>query len=122
VDWRFIHHARLDLLPVRGKPWVENKGCRRCDSEFESLNHILNHCNRAMTNVTKRHEDIVRRIKIAVGNPKTGCELLFENHTIPGTPPANRHERPDFIRKESKMFVVDVTIPFENGEDASKKA
>jgi len=123
MHWRFIHRARLDLLPVCGKPWMENKGCRRCDWEFESLCHILNHRNRTMTSMTKRHNDIVRKIKTAVGNPRTGYELLFENQTIPGTPPAHRTERPDLVtRKVTKVFVIDVTIPFENGEDAFKEA
>jgi len=123
VDGRFIHRARLDPLPVCGKPWVENKGCRRCDWEFDILSLILNLCNRAKTSMTKRHDDHVRRIKTAVGNPMTGCELLFENQTIPWTPPANRHDRPDLvIRKGTKVFVVDVTILFENGKDAFKEA
>jgi len=119
VDWRFIRRARLGLLPVSGTPWVKNKGCQICDWEFESLCRILNHCNRVMTNMTKRHNVIARRIKTAIGNPRTGCELLFENQTIPGTPPAHRTERRDLvIRKGTKVFVIDVTIPFENGEDA----
>jgi hypothetical protein len=55
-----------------------------------------------------------------VGNPRTGCELMYENETIPG---AGGRDRPDLVlRKGNKVYVVDVTIPFENGEDAFQKA
>jgi len=65
----------------------------------------------------------VRRIKTAVGNPRTGCELLYENRTIPGTPLEHRRKRSDLvIKKGNRIHVVDVTIPFENGEDAFKEA
>jgi len=123
VDWRFVHRARLDLLPTLGKPWKDETKCRRCDFESESLGHVLNHCPPALTNIQKRHDDIVRRIKTAVGNPRTGCELLYENRTIPCTPLEHRRKRPDLVIKNgNKIYVVDVTIPFENGEDAFKEA
>jgi len=102
---------------------VENKGCRRCDYEFECLPYIPNHCNRAKINVTKRYDDIVRRIKTAVGNPRTGCELVFENETIPGTPPVNRHWKTSSGDQERNQGVRDrCDHPFENGEDAFKEA
>jgi len=123
VDWRFVHRARVNLLPTIGKPWKDETKCRRCDFEFESLAHLLNHCPPALTNIQKRHDDIVRRIKSVVGNRSTGCELLYENRTIPGTPPEHRRRRPDpVIKKGNRIHVVDVAIPFEHGEDAFKEA
>jgi hypothetical protein len=92
------------------------KGCRKCNWEFESLSHVLNHCPPAMTNIEKRHNDIVRRIKTAMGNPRTGWELLYENQTIPG---GQGRDRPHLVFKNgNNVYVVDLTIPFENGEDA----
>ncbi|GFR03036.1 retrovirus-related Pol polyprotein from type-1 retrotransposable element R2 [Trichonephila clavata] len=47
ADWRFIHPARLNLLPVNGaKQWTEgsSKRCRRCGAPNETLPHVLNHC------------------------------------------------------------------------------
>ena len=106
VDWRFIHRARLDILPINGKPWVEAKGCRRCGHEFESLLHTLNGCQPAKHNMTRRHNDIVERIKTAVGNPRTGCELLYDNQTIPGS---NTSERPDLVIKKGNDIFVEMS-------------
>jgi len=120
VDWRFIHRARLNLLSLNGTPWAENKGCRRCEEGFESLGHVLNVCNFSKANETKRHNDIVRRIKLQASRPRTRCRILFENQRIPGS--GNR-DRPDLvILKDRTPYVIDVTIPFESGEDAFKKA
>jgi len=102
VDWRFIHRARLNLLPVNGQPWVQEQGCRRCQQQFESLAHVLNHCPPALTNIEKRHNDIVRRIKTAVENPRTGCKLLYENETIPG---AQTRDRPDLVIEKETTFL-----------------
>ena len=120
VDWRFIHRARLNLLSLNGTPWAENKGCRRCNEGFESLGHVLNVCVTHKANMTKRHDDIVRRIKMQASRPRTRCRILYENQQIPGAP---NKERPDLIiQKDRTAYVIDVTIPFESGEDAFKKA
>jgi hypothetical protein len=62
----------------------------------------------------------VRRIKTEASRPRTRCTLLFEDQRIPGS--GNR-EKPDFIiHKDRTAGVIDVTIPFESGEDAFKVA
>ena len=46
-DWRFLHRARLDILPLRGNSWfrlqVRDTSCRRCGKENETRFHVLNH-------------------------------------------------------------------------------
>ncbi|GFS36608.1 hypothetical protein TNIN_215361 [Trichonephila inaurata madagascariensis] len=40
ADWRFIHKARLNLLPLNGaKQWINaaSRKCRRCGYENETL-------------------------------------------------------------------------------------
>ncbi|GFQ70911.1 uncharacterized protein TNCT_9441 [Trichonephila clavata] len=40
ADWRFVHSARLNLLPVNGaKQWIDatSKRCRRCGAPNETL-------------------------------------------------------------------------------------
>jgi hypothetical protein len=77
--------------------------------EFEIFAHIINHCLPAMQNITKRRNDIVRRIKTQVGNPKTGCELIYEDQPIPA---AEGRKRPNLvIQKGNNVYVVDVTDP-----------
>ncbi|XP_037508774.1 uncharacterized protein LOC119385401 [Rhipicephalus sanguineus] len=48
-EWRFIHRARLNLLPLNGtRTWVPaaDKRCRRCGYGEETLPHVLCHCMR----------------------------------------------------------------------------
>ncbi|KAL1415238.1 hypothetical protein MTO96_029508 [Rhipicephalus appendiculatus] len=48
-EWRFIHRARLNLLPLNGtRTWVPAaaKRCRRCGYGEETLPHVLCHCMR----------------------------------------------------------------------------
>ncbi|GFQ93555.1 retrovirus-related Pol polyprotein from type-1 retrotransposable element R2 [Trichonephila clavata] len=69
ADWRFIHPARLNLLPVNGaKQWTDSslKRCRRCGAPSETLPHVLNHCRISSAAWTKRHNAILERIKKAV--------------------------------------------------------
>ncbi|GFY56893.1 reverse transcriptase domain-containing protein [Trichonephila inaurata madagascariensis] len=47
ADWRFVHKARLKLLPLNGaKQWTNaaSRKCRRCGYQNETLPHVLNHC------------------------------------------------------------------------------
>jgi hypothetical protein len=57
ADWRFIHRARLNVLPLNGvRSWVPNadKRCRRCGANLESLTHVLQHCGPGQRR-TQRH-------------------------------------------------------------------
>ncbi|XP_075723795.1 uncharacterized protein LOC142765875 [Rhipicephalus microplus] len=67
-EWRFIHRARLNLLPLNGtRTWVPAayKRCRRCGYREETLPHVLCHCMRQSRAMTERHNAIVARIKKA---------------------------------------------------------
>ena len=60
-DFRFIHRARLNLVPVRAiNVWnpPENQNCRRCQADRETLNHTLNNCSVMRKKIIKRHNDI----------------------------------------------------------------
>ena len=60
-DFRFIHRARLNLVPVRAiNVWnpPENQNCRRCQADRETLNHTLNNCSVMRKEIIKRHNDI----------------------------------------------------------------
>ncbi|GBO35647.1 Retrovirus-related Pol polyprotein from type-1 retrotransposable element R2 [Araneus ventricosus] len=46
-EYRFIHRAKLNLLPLNGLPWKDgpNKRCRSCTkANLETLPHVINHC------------------------------------------------------------------------------
>ena len=60
-DFRFIHRARLNLVPVRANNvWipVDNQTCRRCQADRETLNHTLNDCSLAKKKIIQRHNEV----------------------------------------------------------------
>lgn len=109
ADWRFIHRARLNLVPLNGSSsWrAGERKCRRCGYITESLAHVVDHCMRYTSLYMARHNAIVARIKVASA---LRFDLLSENQVI-GT----QGLRPDLVlRRGNKIFIVDVTIPFDN--------
>lgn len=120
ADWRFIHRARLNLVPLNANKrtgnTAANRGCRRCAHELESLPHVLNHCMRNSTAYTRRHDDILDRVHKAAS---TRWETLARNRQIPGMAGL----RPDLvITKGKKAIIVDVTVAFENRDEALQAA
>ena len=110
ADWRFIHRARLNLCPlnscIRWKVGA-NQSCRRCGYPQETLPHVLNHCMRYSAAYTLRHNAIVDRIKTAAAARFT---TIGENISLD-----NSGLRPDLVlKRNNEVFIVDVTIPFEN--------
>ncbi|KAI9556009.1 hypothetical protein GHT06_018569 [Daphnia sinensis] len=60
-DWRYLHRARLDLLPLRGYSWSssDNKTCRHCGESSENGFHVLNNCRVNLTLATQRHDAVL---------------------------------------------------------------
>ncbi|XP_035205579.1 uncharacterized protein LOC118180619 [Stegodyphus dumicola] len=109
ADWRFVHRARLNLVPLNGVRNFNNnsRGCRRCNYECETLQHVLCHCMRYSRLFQKRHNDIVDRIKKAA----SGRWIInAENHSFAGL-----SLRPDLIlTRDGTCLILDVTVAFEN--------
>ena len=120
ADWRFIHRARLNQVPLKGaQMWNKNgdRSCRRCGYELETLPHVLDHCPPYQPLYTRRHNAIVDRIKQAASYR---FQLLGENRIVDDT-----LLRPDLVlinNREKRAIIVDVTIPFENRPEAFKAA
>ena len=70
-QYRFIHRARLNLLPVRTvqarchRP-IPTENCRVCGRTPETLAHVLNHCHYNLGMAWERHNAILERIIRAV--------------------------------------------------------
>ena len=113
ADWRFIHRARLNLLPLNGNRHAEdnsNRSCRRCGYEMETLPHVINHCMTYAAVMTRRHNAIVSRVRKAASKRYT---VLSENEAV------NGNLRPDLVLvKNNNAIIIDVTVPFENRMDA----
>ncbi|XP_060845386.1 uncharacterized protein LOC132924968 [Rhopalosiphum padi] len=109
ADWRFVHRARLNLVPLNGSSsWrTGDRRCRRCGYITESLSHVVDHCMRYTALYLARHNAIVARIKKAAS---TKFEVLSENQAL-----GNQGLRPDLVLKKGpNIYVVDVTVPFDN--------
>ena len=117
-DWEFIHRARLNLLPTnqtRGKWYNTSKQCRRCHTGIETLPHAICHCLPSMVSIRRRHSLVVNRIYNAIRTR----EVTLDKH-VPGDLP---RIRPDIIHYNGdKATVIDVSIPFDNVENALSTA
>jgi len=107
ADWRFIHRARLNLVPLNGSTsWRSgDRRCRRCGYITESLAHVVDHSMRYSGLYLARHNSVITRIKNA-----SSFGILFKNQVC-----GSNGLRPDLvIRKNNKITIIDVTIPFDN--------
>lgn len=121
ADWRFIHRARLNVVPLNGaiKSGNRDKRCRRCGHPNETLPHVICNCQPHSTAWKHRHDAVMQRLANAIPASKGTISL---NRTVPGT---GSQLRPDIvIRDEDKkrIIMVDVTIPFENRRQAMTEA
>ncbi|XP_028416671.1 uncharacterized protein T26G10.4-like [Dendronephthya gigantea] len=116
-DWRFIHKARLNLLPtnsVKARWCNTSPTCRHC-VETEALPHILCHCRPEMVSIRARHNKIVHRISHAIRFGQ-----VTTDHAIAS---AKSRLRPDIIVEEdNQVLIIDVTCPFDNGPTALEEA
>lgn len=123
-EYRFAIKARLNLLPTKtvlqrsGKPNI-NTSCPGCNSEQETLAHVLNHCPRSEGLIRHRHNAILHRLSKAI--PRTrGIQYLEQ--MVPGDP---QGLKPDIVilnDSTSEAFVIDVTVPFEGPEGTLEEA
>ncbi|XP_023219819.1 uncharacterized protein LOC111621802 [Centruroides sculpturatus] len=117
ADWRFVHRARLSIVPLHGHRRFGNtsKKCRQCNYPRETLAHMLNHCTRNLHMATKRHDAVLNRLHHAI---RPGNFEILTNQQVPGY---NDRCRPDLVvisDTAKTATIVDVCIPFENGQDA----
>ena len=116
-DWRFIHRARLNCIPTNSvkSRWSDaDPTCRHC-AEIETLPHILCHCTPNMVAITTRHDKVVDRLTAAIrsGSITTDQTVKDSGSTV----------RPDIVIEEpTKVTIIDVCCPFENGEEALDEA
>lgn len=120
-DWRFIHRARLSVLPLRcniRKPGV--KECRVCHYPQETTAHALCHCMRFSRTSRNRHRSVIKNL-INFMEPSFKSILRVEQR-VPGT---NHADMPDMVLLDNdskKAVVIDITCPFENNYQALNQA
>ena len=123
-QYRFVHKARLNLLPVRTvqarcRQQVPTTQCRICGRVPETLAHVLNHCHHNLGLVRERHNTILERIVRAV--PQSQGTKLKEQ-PLPGTSGDNRPDLTIISPDDSKVTIVEVCCPFEGSPHALEDA
>ncbi|XP_067141006.1 uncharacterized protein [Centruroides vittatus] len=120
-DWYFIHRARLSIVALRGHKCFGNKTkrCRRCGFVRETLSHVLCHCSPNFRLITRRHNAILFCL-IAAFQPK-GATLLV-NQRVPGFDENCRSDMVVIHKQSKSATIVDVTVPFKNGQAAFQAA
>ncbi|KAL5509939.1 hypothetical protein EMCRGX_G005389 [Ephydatia muelleri] len=123
-QYRFIHKARLNLLPMRivqarcHRP-VLSTLCRHSGRDQETLAHILNHCHQNLGMVRDRHNSVLERIVRAVPE-HLGTKQ--KEQPIPGTSGANRPDLTIISPDKSTIILVEVCCPFEGSPTALEDA
>ncbi|XP_074834024.1 uncharacterized protein T26G10.4-like [Carettochelys insculpta] len=113
ADWRFIHRACLNCVPLNGAVChgICDKRCRRCGYPLETLPHVLCGCMVHSAAWQCRHNAIQDRLVKAL--PPTLGSVTVDS-SIPGT---DSLLRPDIVMTNEwskKVLIVDITVPFEN--------
>ncbi|XP_023231886.1 uncharacterized protein LOC111631807 [Centruroides sculpturatus] len=121
ADWRFIHRARLSVVPLHGlrRFGQLSTKCRHCGFRQETLAHVLNHCGRNLHLATERHNAILNRLRRAINDRDL---TLYCNQRVPDY---DDNCRPDLVAINDiakTATIVDVVVPFENGHNAFNAA
>ncbi|KAH1182028.1 hypothetical protein KIL84_009782 [Mauremys mutica] len=121
TDWRFIHRARLNCVPLNGaiRHGNPDKRCRKCGYTMETLPHILCSCRPHGRAWQLRHNAVQDHLVKAIA-PHLG--EIAVNRAIPGT---DSLLHPDIVvtdEDRKKIILVDVTVPFENRTTAFRQA
>ncbi|XP_069193512.1 uncharacterized protein [Procambarus clarkii] len=111
ADWRFIHRARLNLLPLSGvtrRPNA-NKTCRRCAWQNETLPHVMCHCMTYSDAYRRIHNALLDKVKIAVLGRH--WKVISENQRVLST---DSVLKPDLVIEDNELLIIDITCPVEN--------
>ena len=123
-DWRFIHRARLNCLPLNGARHWEvggDKRCRKCGALQETLPHVLGHCGVHSDAIQRRHNNIQDRLVKAAKVPG----IVNVNKTVEGVTGDLTSLRPDIVIRDDankKIIIIDIAVPFENRKVAFDEA
>ena len=70
-EWKLLHHSRLPILPLLGKPGISapDKRYRWCRADAETTSHVISHSRVDLPEIGHRHytilEELTRTIRRA---------------------------------------------------------
>jgi len=120
ADWRFLHRAKLDCVPLNGaRRFGEgDKRCRRCNHPNETLPHVLNCCNKHSLARLSRHNNVLNRLAKAV---PTIAGAVRVDRQVPDTESTLRPDLVVINHASKQLVIIDVAITFENRYVAFEK-
>ncbi|XP_046666728.1 uncharacterized protein LOC124358478 [Homalodisca vitripennis] len=135
ADWRFVHRARLNVLPLNGsRRWgVNDRRCRRCGQHDETTAHVLCHCTSSLATGITRRQNAVQDLLVAAIRPAEGVEVRV-NQRVPlqallqgrdDFPEEMVRCRPDVVMIDAHnkiVKIVDIAVPYEDGWRAIEAA
>ncbi|KAK3909276.1 Ribosomal protein L11 methyltransferase, partial [Frankliniella fusca] len=85
-DWRFIHRARLGVLPLRACIRVANidRRCRICRYPEETTAHVLCHCMKHSRAMNNRHRAVIFHLVNSMKD-KSGLRIEKTKQQNPGS-------------------------------------
>ena len=125
--YKWIHNARLNLWPTNSNKLTnhgkhnspEDRKCRRCEHDNETLSHILNGCKSHMGfGITERHNAVQDLIVDAV--KKGAYHKHAQIEVDKRCNAADRNLRPDIViinHDKKEAVILDVTCPFRSDAD-----
>lgn len=119
-DWRFLHRARLNLIPTNSvraafSPGLDRR-CRVCGYESETLPHVLGHCWTHSSLLNRRHNALQDEVVGAIAD-RPGLEVLVNRQPTLFTS-TSRVDLQAVDRDRRTAVLLDFKIPFEAGPDS----
>ena len=126
-EMRFAYNASIDTLPTNANLALWYRGqvsaqCKLCNYPSQSLKHILNKCEKALSQrrFDPRHNSVLSVIHSFLIDHITDCHILADlpgfSYTFP-THIAATDERPDIVIWNDvvrSVFLIELTVPFED--------
>ena len=139
ATYSFVTRAIVDALPTNSNLalWkkVLSSQCGSCQSNKQTLLHVLNHCQSKLAAYTWRHNNVLLSLKNFISsklpNLELHCDLHVRNNQFQDTPVQTvpydiiaTNLRPDIciIDRDSKNFIiVELTVPYESNITAAQE-
>ena len=119
-DWRFLHRARLNLIPtnaVKAAYYPEAAAsCRICGAEQETLSHVLGRCWHHSPNINRRHNAVQDAVVAAL--PSSEGQEVLVNRTPTAFTTSERVDLQVINRANHTVKLIDFKCPFESGSEA----
>ena len=123
--WDFIHKAKTNCLPVNARAMTsktEERKCRRCHIEEETMTHALQVCPSNRTIITERHNACLNLIYQAIDSPDLIITVDETIRYLSNYEKINRQRIDLYVENvaEKKIYLIDVKCPIDMPDSIAK--